>query len=96
MGGPRKAAPVVTAEAEPETAVVPEAIPADAAPEAEPAGDVAADAAPEAEPETATVVMNIAISGLRNGEPWPAPGGEITLPADEAETYVRLGYAREA
>jgi hypothetical protein len=43
--------------------------------------------------EPTTVVMQIAITGTRDGEPWPRPGEEITLPADEADRMVRLGYA---
>lgn len=43
--------------------------------------------------EPKTVVMQIAITGTRDGEPWPRPGEEITLPADEADRMVRLGYA---
>ncbi|UUE19329.1 hypothetical protein [Microbacterium sp. J1-1] len=44
--------------------------------------------------DTVVIVMNIAITGTVDGESWPAPGGEITLPTAEAERYVRLGYAR--
>ena len=39
------------------------------------------------------LVMIVGISGLRNGEPWPRPGGKITLPADEAAQCVANGYA---
>lgn len=39
------------------------------------------------------VVMLITISGARDGQPWPPAGGKVTLPADEAERYVWLGYA---
>lgn len=66
----------------------------DAAPDAADTSDAGAE--PEAdEPDVAktTIVMNIGISGLRNGELWPGVGGEISLPTEEAETYVRLGYA---
>lgn len=43
-----------------------------------------------------TVTMRIAISGLRDGAPWPAVGGDITVPAAEAEQLVALGYAAAA
>lgn len=39
------------------------------------------------------VVMLLHITGLRNGEAWPARGQAITLPADEALNLVRNGYA---
>lgn len=42
------------------------------------------------------VVMTVAISGLRDGQPWPAVGESITLPAGEAEQYVLNGYAKKA
>lgn len=38
------------------------------------------------------VKVAVAISGLRNGEPWPAVGESITLPEHEAEGYLRFGY----
>lgn len=43
------------------------------------------------------IQMTHHISGTRNGEPWPAPGGEIELPDDEALTVLRnrLGVAVE-
>lgn len=40
------------------------------------------------------VEMRIAISGTRNGDPWPEPGGVIDLPTAEAEHMVSLGHAR--
>jgi len=40
-----------------------------------------------------TVIMRVAISGTRDGEPWPHAGGEVTLPADEADRFIRAGYA---
>jgi len=46
--------------------------------------------APEGE---VTVKMAIGISGLHDGEQWPAVGGEITLSAEDAERFIRLGYA---
>ena len=33
------------------------------------------------------------ISGTRNGSAWPAPGGEIELPDDEALTLCRQHMA---
>ena len=39
-----------------------------------------------------TVRVAVGISGLRNGEPWPAVGEPITLPADEAASYIQFGY----
>lgn len=100
MSGPKKA-PEVAAPAAPETAVMPDPGTADA--EAKAKADAEAEAKAKADAEAAdaqvaaedevTVVMNIWISGLRNGEAWPAPGGEITLPAQEAEQYIALGYA---
>lgn len=41
------------------------------------------------------VTLTAPISGLRDGEPWPAVGESIDLPADEAEQLVRLGVATE-
>ncbi|CAH0248390.1 hypothetical protein [Microbacterium sp. Bi128] len=70
-----------------------------------PAGDPAAQtpaAAPAAEPEPPTepatldVVMLVSLSGLRDGEPWPAAGESIALPVDEAEGYIANGYAKPA
>ncbi len=74
------------------------------APDASPAPDDAtAPSAPKhaaPEPETegeseVTVVMAITITGTRNEEPWPAIGEQITLPAEEAAGYLKLGYVRE-
>lgn len=39
------------------------------------------------------VVMKLSITGTRDGEPWPPIGGTVELPADEADRFVRLGYA---
>ena len=33
------------------------------------------------------------ITGTRDGELWPAPGGVIDVPADEAESLVAAGMA---
>jgi hypothetical protein len=33
------------------------------------------------------------ISGTRDGKDWPAPGGEITLPDDEANALIANGLA---
>ena len=74
----------------PETEVAGEPVtsaPADAAP---------ADAAEEEPGDVLEVVMNIAISGTRNGDAWPPAGGSITLPAAEAQGYIDLGYCRLA
>ena len=42
-----------------------------------------------------TVIVAIAIGGTRNGEPWPAVGEPITLPAVEAAGYLQFGYVLE-
>ncbi|MFG6277929.1 hypothetical protein [Microbacterium sp. 5K110] len=42
------------------------------------------------------VRMLITISGSRDGEPWPAAGGVVTLPAAEAAQYIAIGYAARA
>jgi hypothetical protein len=34
------------------------------------------------------------ISGTRNGEDWPAPGGVIDLPAGEAADLIASGVAK--
>ena len=47
----------------------------------------------EPEPEIEVVVL-LSIAGLRNGEPWPAPGESMTLPISEAEQYLGLGIVR--
>ncbi|ONI62628.1 hypothetical protein CSIV_14225 [Microbacterium sp. CSI-V] len=39
------------------------------------------------------VQMLVAITGTRDGEKWPAVGGVISLPADEAAGYIANGYA---
>lgn len=81
MGGPRKATAPEPEPVEPDTAEV-----------------TAPDEGETPEPEPVdvtptTVAMRIAISGTRDGEPWPRVGDTIDLPADEAERLVRLGYA---
>jgi hypothetical protein len=43
-----------------------------------------------------TVQLLITLTGTRNGEDWPPLGGLMDLPDDEAEGYVRNGYARYA
>lgn len=51
----------------------------------------------EVEPELFDeYVVRVAISGLRNGEPWPAIGERMTLPVDEGEGYVLAGYVELA
>lgn len=52
-----------------------------------------ADDPAEESVDVTEIVMNIAITGTVDGVPWPAPGGEISLPTAEAERYVSLGYA---
>ena len=37
--------------------------------------------------------MLVVRSGLRNGQDWPLPGGEIDVYADEAARFVRDGIA---
>lgn len=39
------------------------------------------------------VRMKTRIGGYRNGEPWPAPGGTIDVPAHEAHGLIANGYA---
>lgn len=45
-------------------------------------------------PAEVEVVVLVAISGLRNGEPWPAPGEPIVLPEAEAAGYLKFGYVK--
>ena len=33
------------------------------------------------------------LDGTRNGEPWPAVGGEIDVPTSEAVNLISHGYA---
>lgn len=86
MAGAKKAekpeAPAPEPEqAEPEQAEPEQPEPAEPEPDAaEPAGEV-------------TVIVKVAITGTRNGEPWPAVGEPFVLPAAEAEQYILLGYA---
>lgn len=40
--------------------------------------------------------MKVSVSGTRNGEPWPAKGGTVELPQDEAKNLVAIGLAVEA
>jgi hypothetical protein len=42
------------------------------------------------------VRMRATLSGTRNGADWPAAGGHIDLPKDEAEHLVAAGLAVEA
>lgn len=42
------------------------------------------------------VRMLTQISGTRNGEAWPNPGGFITVEDDEAEILIRNGQATES
>ena len=42
------------------------------------------------------VVMLLSISGTRNGQAWPARGGEVDLPDDEAEQLIVNGSAEPA
>lgn len=42
------------------------------------------------------VTMLTQISGTRDGEAWPKPGGDITVSDDEATFLIRNGQAREA
>lgn len=37
--------------------------------------------------------MRYQISGTRNGKDWPAPGGEMDLPTDEAVSLIGTGMA---
>ena len=39
------------------------------------------------------VTMTQTISGTRNGQAWPKPGGTIEVSASEAEGLVNLGMA---
>lgn len=39
------------------------------------------------------VKMKGELTGTRNGEPWPRPGGEIDLPDDEAAALCANGMA---
>jgi hypothetical protein len=39
------------------------------------------------------VTMRRQISGTRDGVDWPAPGGTIDVPDDEAATLIQLGHA---
>lgn len=34
------------------------------------------------------------VSGTRDGVEWPVPGEFLSVPADEADDLVRLGFAR--
>jgi len=42
----------------------------------------------------AKVIILQSISGSRDGADWPAPGGSLDVPKDEAEQLIRLGFAR--
>lgn len=39
------------------------------------------------------ITMRRQISGTRDGVDWPAPGGTIDVPDDEAATLISLGHA---
>lgn len=41
------------------------------------------------------VRMIVQISGSRDGEDWPAPGQEVSLPEDEANQLLAMGQAAE-
>ncbi len=58
-----------------------------------PAPDEGGEEPDDVEPEVVDdYVVRVAISGLRNGEPWPSIGERITLPVDEGDGYVLAGY----
>lgn len=40
------------------------------------------------------VEMRTQITGYRNGEPWPAPGGTIDVTDGEAADLIGQGYAK--
>lgn len=42
------------------------------------------------------IAMKVQISGTRDGADWPAPGGTIDLPDDEATQLIGLGLAEAA
>ena len=42
------------------------------------------------------VRMRVAISGTRNGVPWPAAGGVVELPDGEAAALLAAGLAEPA
>lgn len=77
-----KAAALTGAPPEPEVPVTPEpeaaVEPVEAVTETCPEGHV-------------SVRVRLGISGLRNGESWPAPGELIVLPEDEAAAYLVAG-----
>ena len=39
------------------------------------------------------VRMGIQVTGTRNGHDWPAPGGTIDIPDDEAQNLINHGDA---
>ncbi|GLP71043.1 hypothetical protein TUSST3_76630 [Streptomyces sp. TUS-ST3] len=41
------------------------------------------------------VRMKVTISGTRDGQPWPAQGGIVDLPDEEAKQMVAAGLAAE-
>lgn len=41
------------------------------------------------------VCMKVTVSGTRDGEPWPAKGGIVDLPDDEAKQLLAAGMAVE-
>lgn len=42
------------------------------------------------------IVMRVQITGTRNGADWPAPGGVIDLPSEEAAALCASGLAETA
>jgi ribosomal protein L29 len=42
------------------------------------------------------IKMKVAVSGARDGQPWPGIGGVVDLPDDEAQSYVTAGMATPA
>ena len=38
------------------------------------------------------VTMVVPVSGMRDGEPWPEPGGEATVPRSEAQELIGSKY----
>lgn len=95
-----QSAPADTAAAAPQDGAIP---PDDLKPEQKPGVDVGAtdteSGYADSDPEPVsggemTVIVAIEIGGTRNGEPWPAVGEPITLPAAEAAGYLQFGYVR--
>jgi hypothetical protein len=72
--------PVVAPVAPVEPVVAPVALAAEV-----PASDPAA---------VGTYIVRVLITGTRNGEPWPAIGESIELPAQEAASYLLSGVVK--